>query len=733
MDVIGRALLLLSLFIAVGGMVAALAAARGRSTDRMLPVARRALYALSLLAIGAFVILEIAFIRHDFHYPVVTGHSSLTTPLFYRMSAPWASQEGSLLLWLTLMSIVSTISIRSLKGRMREVEPYALAVLLLLGAFFAGLLVFAAQPFTTVPVAPEDGLGLSPLLRYPTMMIHPPMLYSGYTLFTVPFAFAIGALAAGKVGTAWIVHTRRYALAAWLLLGVGIILGSRWSYAELGWGGYWVWDPVENASLMPWLTATAFLHTIVVQERRGMLKIWNVSLVLVTGILCLLGTFLVRSGVLSSIHAFGDSTVGPFFLTLIAFLLITSIALVLRRRAMLQPEGRLRPLSRESMFLFGNLALIVLAIVILWGTFFPLISEALTGEASAVGPDWFTTYSTPATLAIVALAGLAPMLPWGAGRWASLRRVMLIPLLAGILAGVVTAIAGNTNSITAILMVAVAAFTISAVTLELRTGARTRRRTTDDGRFAATWHTITGNRRRYGGYLVHAGLATLLLGVAASSAFDTTRQEPMREGEKLALAGGRELEFTGSSGRIVLGENDRVERIEFSAHMRLWRNGKPAERITPSHDFYPSGAAFRFGPVGRFFEGEETTEIDLRSNPMRDLWVAATPDSDAIVKRAAEVNAGFVKILDEQNLPPEVAGPLLARSLQGIIDGHLATRPQVIVRAIDAPAVAWVWIGAIMMILGGLIAVSQPTRARTNAHAKALARVGREIGKVPVG
>ncbi|MBO9532172.1 MAG: cytochrome c biogenesis protein CcsA [Solirubrobacteraceae bacterium] len=727
MDVVGRALLLLALGLSIFGSGAALAAARGIGPSGLLPASRRALYAVFAMAVGAFVILEIAFIKPDFSYTTVVGHASLTTPLGYRIAAPWASQEGSLLLWLLLLSLTSTIAIRSLRGRLRDVEPYALSVLLLLAAFFAGLLVFAAKPFTTTPIAPSDGIGLSPLLRYPTMMIHPPLLYSGYTLFAVPFAFGIGALAAGRAGGDWIVHTRRYALTAWLLLGVGIILGARWSYAELGWGGYWAWDPVENASLLPWLTATAFLHTIVVQERRGLLKTWNISLVLATGLLCLLGTFLVRSGVLSSIHAFGQSTVGPPFLILIGGLLAVSIALVIRRRPMLQPDGEIPLLSRESMFLLGNLALIVLVVVILWGTFFPLISEAITGEASSVSTTWFSQYATPSALAIVALSGLAPMLPWGRGRWGALGRATLVPLAVAIIATAVAIAVAGTGSIVALLMVFASAFTITAVAREFLIGGRTRRALSGDRGPMAIVHAVRGNRRRFGGYLVHAGLATLLLAVAASTAFDTTVQRELRPGQKIALAGGRQVQYERTTGRIVLSPNDRLERIEFHAVMRVWRDGKPAETITPGHDFYPSGAIVAFGPVGRFFEGEETSEIALHTKTDRDLWVAATPDSDDIVSRAKKVNDGFLKVSD--GLDPQIASALLAKSIQGIVDGYVATNPPVIVRAIDSPGVLWVWIGAILIVFGGLLAISQPSVARSRQRAAALARVGRELGR----
>ncbi|MDQ8046925.1 MAG: cytochrome c-type biogenesis CcmF C-terminal domain-containing protein [Solirubrobacteraceae bacterium] len=728
MDVVGRALLILAFAVSIFGCGSALASARGLGPSTLIVTARRSLYAVMALAVTAFVLLEIAFIRPDFHYTVVVGHASLTTPLLYRIAAPWASQEGSLLLWLTLLSLTSTISIRTLRGRMRDVEPYAIGVMLLLAAFFAGLLVFAAKPFTTSAIAPADGLGLSPLLRYPTMMIHPPLLYSGYTLFTVPFAFAIGALAAGRVGTDWIVHTRRYALIAWLLLGTGIILGSRWSYAELGWGGYWAWDPVENASLLPWMTATAFLHTIIVQERRGLLKTWNASLVLATGLLCLLGTFLVRSGVLSSIHAFGESTVGPPFLGLIGGLTFLCIWLVMSRRQLLEPDGELRWLSRESMFLLGNLALIVLVVVVLWGTFFPLISEALTGSSSSVGTGWFSTYATPSALSIVALSGLAPLLPWGRGRWGAFGKAAIVPLAGGVVVAVLTVAMAGTHSVAAILMALVCGFTLIAVGREFWIGARARRALTGDAPPLALVRAAAGNRRRYGGYLVHAGLAMLLLAVAASTAFDTTKQQSMVPGQTIDLAGGRQLKYLKPTGDIKLNKAGRIEYISFGAEMQVIRNGKPAEIIDPRHDFYPSLAIVAYGPVGRFFQGEESSEVSLRSRPARDLWVAMTPDSDGIVTRAKQVDAGFQKI--SQNLDENVASALLAKSLQGIVDQQLSSKGAIVVRAIDSPGVLWVWIGAVMMILGGLLAISQPSVARSRVKAAALARVGKELQQV---
>src|SRR3954447_24015978 len=348
MATLGRACLILSFAIALYGLGAGIAAWRMQRRD-LAASARRAVYALAGVLTIAMLILEIAFLRDDFTFNTVAAHSSATTPTFYKMGAVWSSQEGSLLLWVWLLAMWSSLVLFLTRRKMPDVTPVATAVLAGFGAFFAGLLVFTASPFGTSAIAPADGTGLNPLLRHPSMMIHPPMLYSGYTLFTVPFAFAIGALAARKVDAEWITATRRFALAAWLLLGIGIVLGARWSYAELGWGGYWAWDPVENASLLPWLTGTAFIHSIMIQEKRGMLRVWNVSLVLTTGILAILGTFLVRSGILDSIHAFGASTLGVPFVALIVFLIALSIGLVAWRSPLLRSDHRIDSMvSREA-------------------------------------------------------------------------------------------------------------------------------------------------------------------------------------------------------------------------------------------------------------------------------------------------------------------------------------------------------------------------------------------------
>src|ERR1700733_11864465 len=465
---------------------------------------RRAVYALAAMATLAFAILEDAFFRSDFSFNVVAEHSSTTTPTFYKLAAAWSSQEGSLLLWVFLLSVWSSLILFLVRKRVPEITAYATAVLLGFAAFFTSLAAFWANPFATSANPPTEGAGLDPLLLHPSMMIHPPMLYSGYTLLTVPFAFAVGALITGRLGAEWIALTRRFALAAWLFLGIGILLGARWSYTELGWGGYWAWDPVENAALMPWLCITAFIHSIMIQEKRGMLKVWNASLVLAAGTLSILGTFLVRSGILDSIHAFGASTLGVPFVILIAAMVIGSISLILWRRDQLRSDARLESLvSREAVFLFQNLVLVGMVFVIFWVTFFPLISQALTGTKVSVGPPAFRPFIVPLALVLVLLSGIGPIIAWRRVTVANLRRNFVFPVAAGLVAlGGLILFGGGTDSRPfALIMFALATFVIASVVQELWRGVAARRATTRDSVPGAFVQLIRRNRRRYGGHI----------------------------------------------------------------------------------------------------------------------------------------------------------------------------------------------------------------------------------------
>ena len=517
------------------------------------------------------------------------------------------------------------------------------------------------------------------------MMIHPPMLYSGYTLFAVPFAFAIGALVTRRLGSEWIRSTRPFTLAAWLFLGFGIMLGARWSYMELGWGGYWAWDPVENASLMPWLTGTAFLHSVMIQEKRGMLKVWNVSLVLATGVLAILGTFLVRSGILESIHAFGASTLGVPFLVLIVVMIGGSIALVASRAESLRSEHRLDSLlSREAAFLLNNLVLVALCFVVFWGTFFPLISEAVTGEEASVGPPWFNRYITPLALILVLLSGIGPLIAWRRATVANLRRNFVVPIGAGVVTLAVLVALGVTSSVPALLMFAFAAFVLGTVGQELWRGVGARRAMSRDSAPVALVSLVRRNRRRYGGYIVHAGIAVLFVGVAASSAFQTQHLVELRPGQTDDVAG-YAITYEKPTSRLVAANNGRLERIDLGARLRVQRGDGAPEVIDTYKSYFPSTAS-DLGPISRFFEGEATSEVGLRAGIRRDLWTAVAPDIGRLRPRIDEGDDVFADATElSDGRPRRVPGrgaarahPLLHRRaaarhvpLHRLADGHV--------------------------------------------------------------
>ena len=532
MAVVGRSLLILGLCTCLYGVGASIYGARGGGRA-WVDSGRRAMYVLAGMTAIAFVILDVAFLSSNFSYNIVATGSSTTTPTFYRAAAIWATQQGSLLLWVLLLSSWSSLALFLTRRRVPEIVPYAQAVLFALCTFFTGLNVLFANPFATSANPPAEGAGLDPLLRHTTMMIHPPMLYSGYTLLLVPFAFAVGALISGRLSAEWIQVTRRFALAAWLCLGIGILLGARWSYTELGWGGYWAWDPVENAALMPWLCATAFIHSIMIQEKRGMLKVWNVSLILMTGTLAIVGTFLVRSGILSSIHAFvSDPTLNISFVGLISVMVIGSLFLVIWRKDSLKTEARLDSLiSREAVFLFQNLLLVALTAVIFWITFFPLISEAITGTEVSVGPPAFRPFVVPLAIIIVLLSGIGPIIAWRRVTVAKLRRSFTFPAVVALVVLALLVAFGSIGShVFALLMFGAGAFVIAAVAQEFYRGVRARQAMTSESPPVALGRLVRRNRRRYGGYIVHAGVAFALIGVAASTSFQDSRTATIRPG-----------------------------------------------------------------------------------------------------------------------------------------------------------------------------------------------------------
>jgi cytochrome c-type biogenesis protein CcmF len=717
---LGFACLLLALAVCVYGIAASLYGARsGRS--EFSESGRRAVYALAGILTIAFAVLEIAFLRNDFAFNTVADTSSRTTPTFYRAAAVWSSQEGSLLLWAWLLSMWSSLALFLTRRRMRDIAAYATAILLGFGAFFISLMIFYANPFATTRPAPAEGFGLDPLLRFPTMMIHPPMLYSGYTLCTIPFAFGMGALLARRVDADWIKAIRRFAFAAWLFLGIGILLGARWSYSELGWGGYWGWDAVENASLMPWLTGTAFLHSLMIQEKRGMLKVWNVSLVLATGTLAIMGTFLVRSGVLNSIHAFGGATLGVPFVSLIAVLIAGSIYMVVSRRDMLRSAHRLDSLlSREAMFLANNVVLVGLCFVIFWGTYFPLISEALTGQEASVGPPWFDRYTVPLALLLVLLSGIGPVIAWRRATLANARRNFLIPIGGALLTLLALETLGpGAHKPYAIAMFCCAGFVFASIGQEFYRGARARRAMAGEAPARALLALVRRNRRRYGGYVVHLGIAVLFIGVAASSSFQHASELGLSPGQATRV-GAYTVRYVRPTATITprYDAAHTGSSLALGALLDVSKHGRHVATLNPSEGYYASQDPSQ-GTVGSLIGGQAVSHVSINAGITRDVWSAIQPDLEAPALRRI-VSAGNRTLPADEAL---VAIGYLARA-------YLKDPPKAQFHFIVSPLVMWIWIGGLIVFGGALIAIwPAPSTVRRRVQARARARAVRGLAR----
>jgi cytochrome c-type biogenesis protein CcmF len=565
------------------------------------------------------------------------------------------------------------------------------------------------------------------------MLMHPPMLYSGYVFFTVPFAFAIGALVTRRLDATWIRATRRFSLIAWSFLSIGIVLGASWSYSELGWGGYWAWDPVENASLMPWLMGTAFLHSIMVQEKRGMLKVWNVSLIVGTFSLALLGTFLVRSGVLQSIHAFGASTVGAPILVLIAVVLVGSVVLIVSRLDELRSEKRIDSLlSRESIFLVNNLLLVGLCAVIFWGTMFPLISELFTGEKASLAAPWFDRYTTPLAIMLVLFTGIGPLLAWRRVTWASARRLFLVPAAAALTVGLGAMVLFDAGRRPwALLLFAFAAFALTALAQELGKGAAARRSLAGGSFPAALVAVAARNRRRYGGYIVHAGIAVLLVGVAASSSFQTNREVSLGPGDTTIVDGYR-VDYRRPTVNV---DN---ERIAFGAVLNVDKDGRHFV-LNPTRGYYRPESFSTRRPISGWFEGESTSEVGLRRRLDNDFWTAVQPRLGPVLQRARQADQRFRGLARRQMRAAVATGDqsLISRQaatlqqIQGlairkIARGYLDDPPPAVFHVIVNPLVTWMWIGAIVALAGALVAVwPAPGARRRRVTSLEAARLGR--------
>jgi cytochrome c-type biogenesis protein CcmF len=619
MALLGRAALIVALGLVAYALVAgSLGALRGRS--RLVDSARNALTsALGATAVASLVLLG-ALAAKDFTFTYVAEHTSRELPLAYALAAFWSGQEGSLLLWL-LVLLGMGVAALALNARLtRDVLPWTTPILAAVSLFFAVLLVFVATPFAT-QASPADGLGLNPSLQNPYMLAHPPLLYLGYVGLTVPFAFAMAALASRRTDERWIVATRRWTLAAWTFLGVAILLGAKWAYEEVGWGGWYAWDPVENAALMPWLVATAFLHSVMVQEKKDMLRAWNVILVAGAFALSIFGTFLTRSGILSSIHSFTASSIGPWFLGFITVVLAGSTALILWRLPLLRARTRLESLvSREAAFLYNNLFLVALALTILWGVLYPIVSEAVRGVTVTVGAPYYDFFAIAFGLPIVLLMGLGPLVAWRRASLRALGAQVAWPAGIALATGALLVVLGAGSSPPGLVGYTFAAFVLAAIVHEFARGTRARRAAGSSSWLAAFASLVGRNRRRYGGYVVHAAVVVLLIGAVGIGGFSTEREVRLRPGDAVSL-GDYMLTYLGTEQRR--GAN----ALELRARLAVERDGEALGTITPGKNRY-------------FAEEQTSNEVAIRPDLLRaeDLFVIADQFRDGEVFLQVIVN-----------------------------------------------------------------------------------------------
>jgi cytochrome c-type biogenesis protein CcmF len=653
-NTIGYLAIILALLLSVAGAAAAFRAVKTRNSALTL-LGRRAAYGVFALATLSILTMIYALVAHDFSVSYVAQVGSRSTPLFYTVISLWSSLDGSILFWGWILAGYTATVVYIYRDRYRELMPAVTGTLLAVNVFFWLLLAWPANPFQPVFPLPPDGPGPNPLLQnHPFMGLHPPLLYLGYVGMAVPFAFGLASLITGVVGGDWIRAVRRWIMAPWIFLTAGIVAGAWWSYEVLGWGGYWAWDPVENASFLPWLVATAFLHSIMVQERRQTLKMWNILLVIATFLLTLFGTFLTRSGILASVHAFTEGLIGPLFLGFITIVLVVSLALVAWRSEQLRSEPALDSLaSRETAFLLNNLLLVAFTFTVLLGTVYPLIAEAFRGVKVSVGAPYFNQMSIPIALALIFLTGVGPALPWRRGSPDLLARKFLWPVAVAVLAGLVFWLL-DVRHLGAWATLVLAVFAVGLLVGELWRPAQARRRAHGEGWSRAVLNLTAKNRRRYGGYVVHLGIVVIAVGIALSSTYRREREVTLQPGETVV--------FSGYQIRLDSLYAGREPHREFAeAAFSVARDGRPLARMTPRMNYYPTSTQ----PIGT---------PHVRTRPTEDLYLT-----------------------------------LMAYAR----DGSTAT-----VNIIVNPMVVWIWIGGGIMALGALFAIStvasgaEPTRGR---------------------
>jgi cytochrome c-type biogenesis protein CcmF len=605
MENLGALAILIAFCLSIYAVAASLVG-RWRRNPFLLVSSERAVYSIfALVSIASGVVLYGLF-TGDFRMMYVWSHSNRAMQPIYKFTSWWGGQEGSLLLWSFLLSGYSSIVVFANRRKFRDMMPYVVAILMTTQCFFLIMNAFVASPFQVFAVGKgitelPDGNGLNPLLQYWTMVIHPPMLYLGYVGFTIPFAFAMGSLITRQPGDAWIHTTRRWTLITWLFQTCGILLGAGWAYAALGWGGYWAWDPVENASLMPWITATAFLHSVMMQEKKGMMKIWNMVLIAATFFLCIFGTMLTRSGLVSSVHAFAQSDIGKYFVTFLALGIAATVYLILDRLNYLRSEAQLESVvSRESSFLFNNLILLASCFAVLWGTLFPKIAEAVTGETITVGPPFHNRIQIPIGLFLLFLTGVGPLIAWRRSSTESLKRNFMWPSLAAVVLMTVLAALG-VHTIYALLSFGLCLFVTITIFSEFFKGARAIMARTGQNFAAAVIELTHRNTRRYGGYLVHMGIVLMFVGFTGQ-VFNKDVTTEVLVGDKIHLGG-----YDMVVKDLKEGEDDNIAWRK--AVVDVHKNGKFLGTLEPRRDFFKASR-------------QDVGQVDIRRRLNEDLYLS---------------------------------------------------------------------------------------------------------------
>jgi cytochrome c-type biogenesis protein CcmF len=638
---VGHTSIVLALLCALWGVASPILSAR-LGHERYYTAARAAILGQFLLVTLAASALIYALVTTDFSIRYVAFNTTRATPVYYRVTGLWGALEGSLLLWEWILIIFSAVVTWVYSQRHRELMPWVLMIFSIVSAFFLAVIGFVSNPFETISPVPLDGRGLNPLLEDANMMTHPPLLYTGFVGLTVPFAFAMAALIIGKIDEAWIVTTRRWTITAWFFLTAGNLVGAWWSYHVLGWGGYWAWDPVENAAFMPWLPATAFLHSVQVQERRRMLKVWNLSLIIIAFSLTIFGTFLTRSGILSSIHAFSSGPVGSVFLGFLAFVLLGSFGLLAYRSDRLSGQPELDSMvSRESAFLLNNIVLVSALFTIFLGTIFPLLSEAVAGVQVSVGAPYFNSVTVPIFLFMVFLMAVGPMIAWRRASWDNLKRNFLWPSTGALVFGIALFL-WKVRDFLPLLGFTLLAFVVLTIFYDTGLALRTRRRIAGEGVIHGLVTLAQRNQRRYGGLVVHLGVVLIVLGIAGSMAYSVEREATMSLKEQLNV-GPYRVKFEGLNG-VQQPTHFRVE-----GSFRVFHQGTEWGVLSPALKFFPTQQS----PVGRAVH---------RSSLGEDLYL---------------ILSGFSEV--EKN--------------------------QATLKVLVRPLVVWIWIGGFVIAFGTLLAI----------------------------